>query len=461
MGKEASAVMSDMLIRRVVAPLWAWHERSPYLKVVEELRARERMSPDERLARQWKMLVKLVEHAWNNCPYYRRRFGDAGFDPHDLRSWDDFERLPILTKSDIRSASAEMVSKTADRSRLVARKTSGSTGVSLNFFVDDAEFQFKRGAACYRDQWSGWRLGEWRAAVWGNPTYLQSFRTRLRNALLERTFSLDTLKMDERMMHRFAREILRRRPTLLFGHAHSLYLFAGFWKENRYPEYGFRGIISTAMILHGFERRKCEDVFGCRVFDRYGCEEVSLIASECEAHEGLHENTDTLVIEVRNDHGRCAPGETGKVIVTDLHNFAMPFIRYEVGDMAAKKAGACPCGRTYPMLDGVVGRVADYLRTPEGQWISGISLTENFATLIPGLEQVQIVQERADFLRLRVVPGADFDQKSRECIRALVAERFGARMGYGIDLVDRIHPEASGKYRFSVYAVDSEARPES
>jgi phenylacetate-CoA ligase len=157
-------------IRNVIAPLWAWHERSPYLRVCRGLRQREHESTDERAARQWAMVVKLVDHAYRNCPFYRKRFEAEGFRPGDLKNPKDFERLPRLTKSDIVEHSAEMISGSADRSRLVPRKTSGSTGASLHFFVDDAEYQFKRGVVLYRDQWTGWRLGEWRAAVWGNPT---------------------------------------------------------------------------------------------------------------------------------------------------------------------------------------------------------------------------------------------------------------------------------------------------
>jgi phenylacetate-CoA ligase len=299
--------------------------------------------------------------------------------------------------------------------------------VSLHFFLDDAEYQFKRAVAVYRDQWAGWRMGEWKACVWGNPAYLHGVRARLRNTLLERTFALDTLRMNEGMMQKFAKMILRRRPTLLFGHAHSLYLLAQYWHASRYPVHQFAGIISTAMVLHRHERTLIEGVFDSRVFNRYGCEEVSLIASECEAHDGLHLNTDSLIVEfIENPvHVDCVERP---VIVTDLCNKAMPFIRYKVGDMAVPMETTCPCGRTYPLIREVTGRIADYLLTPEGEWVSGISLTENFATLIRGLHQIQIVQDDHDHLILRIVRG-----------RA-------------------ISPEQSGKYRFAIYQAGNEQK---
>jgi phenylacetate-CoA ligase len=442
------------VIRQVIAPLWALHEKSPYLAVARSLNESEHLSLSERRDRQWRKLLDLIEHAWNQSPYYRKSLSSTGFNPGDLKQWADFQRLPILSKKDIAENAAEIISRTSKREDLRPRKTSGSTGVNLNFYVDDAEFQYKRGVQLYRDQWTGWKLGEWKAFVWGNPTYTYSLHGRIRNSLLERSFSLDTLKMDEAMMASFASEIFRRKPTMLFGHAHSLYLFAGFWRGRGLPAYRFRGILSTAMVLHEHERKACESVFETPVFDRYGCEEVSLIASECEKHEGLHVNTDSLIVEVMKDNRPAEPGETGRVLVTDLYNKAMPFIRYEVGDTAVPSNQTCSCGRTYPLLKRITGRVADYLRTPEGEWISGISLTENFATLIPGLHQIQILQEAPDFLRLRTVRGPNFADGSIRLMAEMVQQRFGSRMRFVIDYVDSIKPEPSGKYRFSIYQVE-------
>ncbi len=143
------------------------------------------------------------------------------------------------------------------------------------------------------------------------------------------------------------------------------------------------------------------------------------------------------------------------MVVTDLWNYGMPFIRYRVGDMAVLSDEVCPCGRTYPLLKRVTGRIADYLVSPEGRYVSGISLTENFATLIPGLYQAQIVQDAWDHVLIRAVPRPDFGELSRREIARLVRERFGRRMRHDVELVERIRPEPSGKYRFAICKVSS------
>jgi len=138
---------------------------------------------------------------------------------------------------------------------------------------------------------------------------------------------------------------------------------------------------------------------------------------------------------------------------TDLCNRAMPIIRYEVGDMAAWAERPCPCGRGLPVLDRIEGRVADYVVTRRGELISGISLTENFAVLVPGVAQMQIVQEEVDRFLFRIVKADDFGPASLERIRSLVAERFGPEVRYDCQFVDHIPPEPSGKYRFCISKV--------
>ena len=448
MTSPAAEEVVHRLLRATVIPAWARHERSPYLDVARRLRRDESLSLAAREEQAFLRLRSMVAYAAERVPFYRDRFREIGFAPEHLRSPGDVSRLPILTKQDIREQGSRLQSEDFSDAQLVTKRTSGSTGVSLYVKADANCMDIRRGITLYRDRWTGWDMGEPRAMVWGNPPARPGLRGRLRRSLLEREFYLDTLRMNEEAMDAFAREVVRRRPTLFYGHAHSLYLFARFWRGRGLPAPAPRGIISTAMVLHAHERQAIEAVFQSRVFDRYGCEEVSLIASECESHEGLHLNSDGVWVEIENDPGH--PALPGRLIVTDLLNRGMPLLRYEVGDRAELRDTPCGCGRPYPMLRHVSGRIADYLITPNGDYVSGISLTENFATLIPGVKQVQVVQDRRDHILVRLVPDPRFGDDSRDRIAALVRERFGAAMTYEVVLVDQIAPGPSGKYRFSI-----------
>jgi phenylacetate-CoA ligase len=436
-----------VLIRAALGPLWARWERSPYLHHYRLLRRTQFDSPETIRARQRMRLAALLKHAQATVPFYRDRLG-AGID------LDGFSQLPVLTKDDIRRAGARLLSSAYARAKLRRKTTSGSTGVSLEIFVDEASMQWKRACTLRSDEWSGWRFGEPVAKVWGNPDYLRhGWRGRVRNALLDRASYLDTLHLTDQALADFAQRHRRRPPSLLFGHAHSLYLLAEYLKAHALPSIRPRGIIATAMVLHTWQRRVIEEVFACPVTNRYGCEEVGLIACQCERHEGLHINSDGVFLEILRDGKPAGPGEAGNVVVTDLTNLVMPLIRYQIGDVAVASARSCPCGRGLPLLERIEGREADFVVTQHGELISGISLTENFALELPGIAQLQIIQERIDRFVFRIVRGETFGPHSLCQLEAMVLRRFGEQTSFACDFVERIPQEPSGKYRFCISRV--------
>lgn len=440
------------LVRHAIAPLWARWERSDYLRHQRLLRRTERLSPEEIAERQWRAAQAIVRHAAQTTAFYPRHWSSAGLAEGRLARREQFQELPLVGKDDLRQCGGELRSTRTPRGQLHVHKTSGSTGKALSVVVDDRAQQWRRATTLRSDQWTGWKLGQRAARVWGNPDYLHlGWRGRLRQALLDRALYLDTLRMDEAALRAFLRTAARLRPTLLMGHAHSLFLLARFAARSGEPLWRPRGIIATAMTLHDFERRAIEQAFGRRVTNRYGCEEVGLIACQCEQFAGLHVNADNVLVEIVDSDGRAVrPGEVGAVVVTDLTNHAMPLIRYRLGDRAVAGLGRCPCGRGLPLLARIEGREADYVVTPAGELISGISLTENFAALLGGVAELQIIQERSDLLRLRIVRGPDYSPATERQIDELSRQRFGAEVRVVREFVDRIEPEASGKYRFCV-----------
>lgn len=442
--------ITGALIRGVVAPLWAVKEKSSYL---QHLRLVERMHcwPIEKVREyQLQRLRSIVRHAFEQTDYYHERLSGTGISPQSIISLADLQRLPLLTKDDIRADKDRMVNHTADVTRLIPGKTSGSTGTSIEFFQDEESRQWKRGATIAYDRWSGWDMGERVGAIWGNPECYQNGRMYLRNLFLTRHIYLDTLRMNEQTMRDYHATLLRKKPVILFGHAHSLFLFAKFLEYNSLSGIYPKGIISTCMVLHDFERETIERIFGCRVSNRYGCEEVSLIACEC-SEGNMHINCDTLIVEFIRDGKPVQPGEPGAIVVTDLTNYGMPFIRYKVGDVGVPSGKtSCSCGCSFPILDSLEGRVADYVVTPDGSYISGISLTENFAMHLPGVKQLQIVQERIDFLTFKVVRGESFTEQTASEINRLAEERFGSCMTWQIEYTESIQSESSGKYRFCI-----------
>jgi phenylacetate-CoA ligase len=442
--------LMSLLSRHVFHPLWDLKDGRRRLRSLRELELSQWLPLERLQAIQSKRLGQTLRYAARHSPYYRRLFRERSFDPENF-GLAGFQALPLLTKSIIRGATDEMLSDGFPRSALLEHRTGGSTGVALKAYFDPGWIDPRTADAMRSDQWAGFFHGMKVASLWGNPPVPKTLKQRIRAALIDRYLYLDTIDFNDHTVGEFINRWRHEEPEILFGHSHSLYMLARYVIDHAISDLRPRGIISTSMMLLANERAVIEQAFATKVFDRYGSEEVALIAAECERHEGLHLNIEHLYVEfLREDGTAAAPGEEGAIIITDLVNRGMPFIRYQIGDMGVPTDRRCSCGRGLPLMERVTGRVADYLKRHDGSLVAGVSLVERTLTAIPGLEQMQVVQPAIDQIVLNVVRAPDFSPATEV---ALLAE-FRAVFGPGIDIranyLERIPQERSGKYRFSI-----------
>lgn len=431
-------------------PLWALREGHLNLRELKSLERTEREPLPVKAERQWNRLKEFVRYAASHCPFY----GSGEYSAID--SPDRFKELPVLTKKHIRAGKDSLLSAEFKKGSLLQAKTGGSTGISLQLHFDSRCQQFRNAAALRSDRWSGWDLGKRRGCLWGNPPLAKSLKQRIRNAFLDRLSYLDTVNLSDGSMNAFVSELKSERIEHLFGHAHSLYLLARFIEQNHVQKPSIKGIVSTSMMLLPAERQLIERVFECKVTDRYGCEEVGLIAAECEEHQGLHVNIDHLYVELlKRDGSPAGEGEEGQIVVTDLINHGMPLIRYAVGDIGIPTSKPCTCGRTLPLLKQVIGRTADFLITKSGGMVAGVSLVEKTLTAIRGLEQLQIVQNTSEDVLLNVVPDEDYDSRTEESLLREMRAALGEGIAITIHKSERIQQEANGKYRFAICRISS------
>lgn len=440
--------------RWVTIPLWAKWERSDYLVQLEAQRKFQYASRDEILGFQFRKVRNLIEHAYENCPFYHELYSSTGFHPEDLRSWDDFTTLPIVTKEMIRDNLNGVLARNFSRKMLVPGKTSGSTGKPLDFFIDVGSSQIQRASALLTNEWAGYKIGGKVFVLFGQSPFDSGKRTirgSLRNRLLERTVKLSTLALDEESMSHFLCCMNNYDKPFLIGYAHALYLLADFAGKSGLWKGYLSGISSGGMVLHQWQRNRIEEVFGCRVVDRYGCEELGVIASECERQDGLHINSFAKYVEIVEDDGTVLEHrQIGNILVTELTNYGMPFIRYRIEDRAASREGQCECGRSLPLLERIDGRESDFVLRPDGRKVSGISLTDNFGANIPGAEQVQILQDQLDHIIVRLVRGSAFNSESISAVQGLVSRFFGKDMRFSCEYVKEMPLDSTGKARFVI-----------
>jgi phenylacetate-CoA ligase len=434
------------IVRYVTDPLYTRRDGYSYRRHSRELDASQWLSPDALAALQAQRLTDLMEFCYRHNSFHRARMDKAGIVPSDIRGPADLARLPLLTKDDIRNAGPHLFSTGYSADNTLHTRTGGSTGVPLHVYVDIEAMNWKYAATRRHNAWAGWRPGDKVAAVWGDTDTGFHWKAWLRTHLRDRTIYVDTLRFSAERLRQFHAQIVAFRPEIMMGHAHSVYQFALFCQENGLRLPSMKGIVTTAMTLSELERRCIEQATGTRVFNRYGCEELSIIASESEAHSGLHVFSEGLIIEYLPTE---VAGEY-ELVITDLWNRAMPMVRYVIGDLARRAEGACPGGRGLERLARVSGRTADFLYRPDGTPVFGISLLDTYIIHIPGIHQAQMVQNELHRIDIRIVPTADYSPETERAVQQVVATEFGADVQAVVSRVERLEQTERGKYRFSV-----------
>jgi len=277
------------LVRNFLYPLDRWRSGDGReLRYRREFEQSQFLPPDQLRALTLTRLRRLVDHAYERCPYYRRQFHAAGFGPGDLNSPEDLSAIPVLEKRDIQQHRDEMVARNWPGKDLIENRTGGSTGSPICFFLSH-DRKCSRAAATWRhNRWAGWDVGDKVAVIWGalSDAPHATWKARLRNKLIDRTLWLNTAHITEEKLERFCSALERFRPKHVLAYAKSLVLLAQYLESRRLRPPRPQSIVTSAEVLEPFERELAEEVFGCPVFNRYGCREVSVIASECGERDG-------------------------------------------------------------------------------------------------------------------------------------------------------------------------------
>jgi phenylacetate-CoA ligase len=398
-------------------------------------------------ASQLESLRRLLRHAQRSCEYYRTSWNVLGLDPNSLASLSDFCRWPVIDRDMIRANRVAM--RSGDfTGKLITKATGGSSGVPLQFDVNTESHERRTAASLRGYAWAGAGVGTKQLYLWGVPLGERSAVTRFKDRAyhaIHRRRIVSCFGAGEELTRRFLDELARYRPDAIVAYVNPLYDVA-----RRIEERGLRvpftpsSIVVGAEKLHAFQRDSIERVFGAPVFETYGSREFMLIGAECERHQGLHLTSEHLLVEILNDDGSPTPtGEEGNVVITDLYNLGMPFIRYATGDRAIACSSSCPCGRGLPLLKEVRGRRLDMLVVSGGRRMPG----EFFPHLVkdfPAVRRFQVIQESAALVRFRLAAEGMLDA-DRHRLEAAVRAALGPEVQVDFEPVEEIPLTPAGK----------------
>ncbi len=392
------------------------------LALLFQLEHTQWLSPERLRAAQLRQLERVARHALATVPHYRRHLHGA-WDGGTPLDWETFMRFPLLTRRDLQEQFADLASTApvAQHGAPAVAQTSGSTGMPVRVLRTALDQLYWKAFTLREHAWHGRDPGAKLSAIRQGVKEAEGGNWGAATEGLLHTGPASTLPVDQDVASQL-RWLQRQRPDYLLSHPTNLGALAEHCIRHGIRLQGLREVRSRGETLTPEVRELCRRAWDVEVVDMYSSNECGYMALQCP--EGLHYHamSEALVVEVIDDGGRaCGPGQTGRVVVTTLHNFAMPLIRYEIGDLA-EAGGPCACGRGLPVINRILGRMRNMLVLADGRRYWPSFGLRGLSTEL-GIRQHQLVQKSHDLIEARLVVDAPLDAASEERLRRQLLSR--------------------------------------
>lgn len=391
---------------------------------------------------QSEKLCRLIRHTYDNVPYYRELMDQSGIAPTDINNPEDLSNLPITRKSQIVDLGPKQIhAGNLDPDECIDLTTSGSQGMPIDVrFTQDDRSWWKLLAL------RGWLANgyrPWDAMLVLNDSRFSPHGRRWFEAL--GAFRQNYVSIyDDLDAQADAAEITR--PQIIRGITSDVLRLAQTLEQRGGPGFAPRMVLTSAELADNATRQKIEAVFGVKPTDFYGSIECGWIAWECPRHTGYHVNADCLIVEIIKDNGPAPLGHPGEVVVTNLHSFAMPFIRYSVGDIGSLTGDQCDCSRGLPLMRTVEGRMADSIVLPDDNRLSPYQITCTVEQ-VPGIGRYQVYQPSAGDLVVRVIPNEQYGPETDTRLVAALTTLLKNQLSISVERVDEIPKGPGGKFQ--------------
>ncbi|MCO6429399.1 MAG: glycosyltransferase [Deltaproteobacteria bacterium] len=440
-------------------PLHKWKITRRAGRYYKELRESQWLSREQILDYQNERLKQLIRHAYEHVPFYRERFDNLGLIPSDIKSVDDLGKIPVLDKKTFKdNLYFDLFSSNHDKREILRVATSGSTGEPFVCYADRFQLEMRWAATLRSMEWAGYRFGDRQARLWHQTLGMsttQVLRERL-DALFCRRLFIPAFELSDANIGSMIDKLERYKPSFIDGYAESFNFLSRYFSERPPSNFRLKGIMSSAQILPEQSRAIIERAFNCKVFDKYGSREFSGIAYECEAHEGHHVVAENYIVEILKNGVAAKDGEMGEIIITDLNNYCVPFIRYRLGDlaMAMDDSVLCGCGRALPRIGRIEGRTQAIVVGANGNYLPGTFFAHLFKDFDHAVAQYQIVQEKVGAITLKIVKAPRFTDSAFGEILALLRQYLGESTNITVEFVETIPLIRTGKHQGVISRLD-------
>lgn len=431
-------------------PLHKWKITRNAQRYYELLNVSQWYTPAQIRELQETRLQRLIRHAQLHVPYYAEMMQQRRLTPEDISSLADLQKLPLLSKAALReNLYFDLFADNHRKPEMLKIATSGSTGEPLVLYADRRQLEMRWASTFRSAEWTGWRFGDRQARLWHQTlgmTRTQVFREYLDAWFMRRLF-IPAYEMNEQNLASLIDRLRRFRPLLIDGYAEIFNFLAHYARQHGITGVEPKAIMTSAQIMPPQVRAVIEKEFDTRVFDKYGSREFSGIAYECDHHQGHHIMAESYIIEILKDGRPASPGELGEVVITDLNNYAVPLIRYRIGDLAVAMDPdeVCACGRGLPRLGRIEGRAQALVFCANGTWLPGTFFAHFFKDYDFAVRQYQVVQNERKKVELKIVPESGFSTTVQEEILRQLHKFMGQEMQIDVSLVEHIPLLRTGK----------------
>ncbi len=448
---------SPVFLQHFYTSLYGWKREinrygGNFKKYVNHFLETQFYSKDELYSYQLNRLKKLLEHCYRSVPYYRRCFDKIGFDPSRFSSLDELKKIPVLTKEEVRIHIEDLVAKNFKRKELSEYHTSGTTGKSLKAFFTIENFREKMALIERQRIWAGVKCGDRIATFTGKIiTSNNNPKTFWRYNLFGRQLYFSTYHLSDKYLKKYIDALIKFKPIIIEGYPSAIYILAQWVDNNQYKmDLQTKAIFTTGETLLDYQREKIEHVFQTKVYNYYASSEGAPFITQCE-HGGLHLNLDSGIFEIldNNMHEVNNEGELGELIVTCFSNEGTPLIRYKINDTVTFSKKQCACGRNFPLVEKIIGRVDDLLFTKERGYIGRLSPA--IKAFPNDVIEVQFVQNGLDEIDLYIIPDKNrFKEEHLKTVLKEIHQRVGESVRITPKIVDKIPRGSNNKYRLTI-----------
>jgi phenylacetate-CoA ligase len=427
-----------------------------FKKTYNFLKESQNWSREKLEKHQIEQLKKLINHSYENVPYYHKVFKNQGLKPEDIKNLSDLQKIPFLTKEIIKEHIDDLKAKNYPEYKFRYMTTGGSTGNTIGIYEEDS-VSYIKDLAYYKIviEQLDCKLSDKSVIIKEGIISDKDEDKFWKYSLFGRCLILSSFHLNQKNLPVYINKIRKLKPKFIMTYPSAITIIANYMKDNNIPSFKTLKIITClGENLYDGQRKVLEEFFGCKVIGIYEHTEQSVYGFTCKYKNYYHFFPQYGITELVDKDGKIITkdGAIGEIVATGFKNFLFPIIRYKTGDLGIYTSEKCLCGRNFFLLKKIEGRNQDFIVTKNSSLIS-LAAVNIHSKVLKNIKQLQFYQETPGILIIKIIKKDAYTEKDSEEIKQHLHKKLGKDAELIIKFVDQIPVTMRGKYRYLVQKI--------